>query len=81
MLVIKIIILLLIFIISIFLGFTLANKYKYRVNDLKEIRSALNILKTKISYTYEPLPEVFLEIGKKLKSRNSENFLKLRVKK
>lgn len=59
MIVIKSLILLSIFVTSTALGIMLANKYKDRVTDLKQMRSALNILKTKIVYTYEPLPEIF----------------------
>ena len=60
---IKCIILFTIFLISSFLGIAFANKYKERVNDLRKVRSALNILKTKIEYTYEPLPQIFSEIS------------------
>ncbi len=67
MLIIKITILLLIFITSSLLGFAFASKYRYRVNELKDTKSALNMLKTKISYTYEPLPSVFSQISEKFK--------------
>lgn len=65
MIIIKWTILLAILLLSSILGITIADKYKGRVKDLKEIKSALNMLKTKIEYTYEPLPQVFLEIGNK----------------
>lgn len=52
----------------------LANKYKYRVNDLKKISSALNILKTKIEYTYEPLPKIFSDISREFNSPVRKNF-------
>ncbi len=75
MLILKYIILLLVFGITILLGLALANKYKDRVKELKEIRSALNILKTKITYTYNPLPQIFLEISNQFcKSPIRENF-------
>lgn len=63
MIIIKWIILFSIFIISSLIGTVLANKYRERVKDLKQVRSALNILKTKIEYTYEPLPQIFAEIS------------------
>ncbi len=63
MIVIKGIILLFIFSTATFLGLALANKYKNRVKDLKEIRNALNIIETKIRYTYEPLPHIFEDIS------------------
>lgn len=81
MIILKLIILLAILIISSILGIMFANKYKDRVNDLKEIKSALNILKTKIEYTYEPLPQIFEEIGKKFDGRNAVSFLKQQEKK
>lgn len=73
MITIKCIILFSIFISSSFLGIALANRYKYRVKDLKEMRSALNIVKTKIEYTYEPLPQVFLDISNEYKSEVRRN--------
>ena len=76
MIIIKTIILISILASSTILGISLANKYKTRVKDLKEIRSSLNMFKTKISYTYEPLPEIFLEIGEKFEGRNSEKYIK-----
>ena len=63
MIIIKMIILISIFLTSSSLGILFANKYKARVKDLKQVRSALNILKTKIEYTYEPLPQIFSEIA------------------
>ena len=49
--VIKYLILFLILIISTLIGRTMAKKYVYRVEELEEIKVALNILKTKILYT------------------------------
>lgn len=74
MIVIKSLILLAIFGSSTALGILLANKYKDRVSDLKQMRSALNILKTKIAYTYEPLPQIFLEIHEKFANNIGEIF-------
>ncbi len=59
MIIIKLILLIAILGISIFLGLAFANKYKGRVIDLKNIRNSLNILETKIKYTYDPLPRIF----------------------
>lgn len=69
MIIIKGTILLAILLISTILGIAIANKYKERVKDLKEVKSALNMLKTKIEYTYQPLPQIFLEIGSKFEDR------------
>lgn len=68
MIIIKSIILLSILISSSILGITLANKYKDRVFELKQMRSALNMLKTKITYTYEPLPQIFIELAEKFEN-------------
>ena len=62
MIIIKWIILLLV--VCSLLGSIIANSYKDRVTDLKKIKVALNILKTKIQYTYQPLPEIFLSLSK-----------------
>ena len=62
--IIKYIMLLAIFILSIYIGRYLSKRYVYRLKELEETKSALNILKTKIKFTYEPLPEIFEEISK-----------------
>lgn len=70
--VIKYLILFLILIISTLIGRTMAKKYVYRVEELEEIKVALNILKTKIRFTYEPIPEIFTEIAQNT-TRNIKN--------
>lgn len=50
----------------------MAKKYVYRVEELEEIKVALNILKTKIRFTYEPIPEIFTEIAQNT-TRNVKN--------
>lgn len=50
----------------------MAKKYVYRVEELEEIKVALNILKTKIRFTYEPIPEIFTEIAQNT-TRNIKN--------
>ena len=62
------------FVISVFLGLLIANKYKGRVKDLKAIRSILNILDTKIKYTYQPLPQIFEDISKAYQGSVRRNF-------
>ncbi len=62
--IIKYIILFLILIISSVIGRMLSKKYVHRLEELEEMKSALNILKTKIKFTYEPIPEIFEEISK-----------------
>ena len=63
MIIIKMIILFLILLSTSLLGKMLAQKYVYRQKELQEIEGALNILKNKIKFTYEPIPEIFNEIS------------------
>ena len=53
-----------VFILSNLIGKYIANTYKYRLQELEEIKNALNIFKTKIKFTYSPIPEIFEEISK-----------------
>lgn len=46
------------------IGRYMSKKYVIRVNELEEMRNALNILAAKIKFTYDPLPEIFEEIAK-----------------
>lgn len=66
MLFFKIILLISIVIASTFLGILFSKKYSNREKELKEMKSALNIFATKIKFTYEPIPNVFLEISNKI---------------
>lgn len=63
MIIIKYILLILILIASSKIGIIIAKKYKNRVIELGEFKEAINILKTKIKFTYEPLSEIFNEIS------------------
>lgn len=61
--IIKYISLIIIFILSVLIGKYISKKYKYRLEELEEIKNALNIFKSKIKFTYEPIPEIFKEIA------------------
>lgn len=63
MIIIKYSILFLILLLSSMIGKILSKKYIHRLEELEEMRNALNILKTKIKFTYEPIPEIFKEIS------------------
>ena len=63
MMLIKYFILFLILVFSTLIGKFLSKKYVYRLEELEDIKNALNILKTKIKFTYEPIPEIFEEIS------------------
>ena len=67
---IRYIFLILIFIGSTSIGYILSKRFKYRVVELKEFKSALNIMKNKIKFTYKPLDEIFKEISKMAKRRH-----------
>lgn len=64
MLGIKILIYSAIFLTCSAIGIIKSQKYIYRVNELKEFKNALNMFKTKIKFTYEPIPEIFEQISK-----------------
>lgn len=66
MIIIKSVSLIIILLLSSYLGITISNKYKNRVIELKEIKKALNMFETKIKYTYETVPDIFLEISENL---------------
>lgn len=46
------------------IGRYLSKKYVIRVKELEEMKNALNMFKSKIKFTYEPIPEIFEEIAK-----------------
>lgn len=60
---IKCLIYILIFSSSTYIGILISKQYSNRVNELKEMKLALNILKTKIRFTSEPLYNIFHEIS------------------
>jgi len=46
------------------IGKYLSKKYVLRVNQLEEMKNALNMFQSKVKFTYEPIPEIFAEIAK-----------------
>lgn len=64
MLYLKCIILFLIFILSSKIGRVFSKKYQERLEILQDVKTVLNNLKTKIRFTYKPLPIIFDEIIK-----------------
>lgn len=70
----KFIFLIVIFCTSSLIGIKYSKKFENRYNNLKEIKNMLNIFKTKVKYTYEPLPEIFKEISKNTYKEVSEIF-------
>ncbi len=64
---IKSILLLTVFAGCTYIGRIISGQYKKRVEELKEMKKSLLGLETKMKYTYEILPEIFIEIAKGLK--------------
>ena len=48
---------------SSMIGKIFSKKYVMRVKELEEMDNCLNIFKTKINFTHEPIPEIFEEIA------------------
>lgn len=74
MIFLKIILLISIIVASTLLGILFSKKYSNREKELKEMKSALNIFATKIKFTYEPIPNVFLEIANKIEGNVGQIF-------
>ena len=64
--IVKMILLFGIFSASSMVGILIANQYSERMQELKEMKSALNIFKTKIQFTYEPIAKIFQDIANTL---------------
>ena len=74
MFIIKCFFLIMIFIIATLIGLTISKKYQSRVKELKEMQRALHIFEEKIKFTYEPIPDLFLEISEKTSKSISQIF-------
>ena len=61
---IKYILLIAILGLSTGIGILISKSYENRVIELKEFKNILNVMKTKIKFTYEPLAEIFKQISK-----------------
>lgn len=71
---IKILILMLILFVCTYLGNLKAKSFDTRVIELKKIRNALNMFKTKIQFTYEPIKDIFMEISHIIYKDNNNIF-------
>lgn len=80
LIIIKYTMLLFLLLFTSILGIMLSKKYTYRVQELKNMQNALNILENKIRFTYEPLNEIFNYIAEN-SSRNISNIFKVAKKK
>ena len=75
MLTLKCISIFLVFGISVYLGNLISKKYTLRLKELKDIKNALNIVESKIKFTYEPLQEIFLQTSKMVSENVSQIFV------
>lgn len=66
MLVFRLFILAMIIVTSSIIGILFSKKYANRESEIKEMKNALNMFATKIKFTYEPIPNVFMEIANKI---------------
>ncbi len=64
----KILFLFSIFVLSTMIGSLVAKRYLSRVKELEELISALEILESRMNYTYDTIPEIFDFIARHLKT-------------
>ena len=76
MIFLKIIVYIALFISCYLIGLLTSKRYVNRVDELREFKNALNIFKTKIRFTYEPIPEVFKQISNSLNNNVGNVFNK-----
>lgn len=69
-----------VFLITFYIGYLLSKQYSQRVLELKELQTALTLLETKIKFTYEPLPEIFLQMEAMLEGSIKLLFKKINEK-
>ncbi len=75
MLVFKLLILALIVGASSAIGILFSKKYANRENEIRQMKAALNMFATKIKFTYEPIPSLFMEIANKIGGNVGNIFL------
>lgn len=64
----KFLFLLSIIVLSTMIGVAISKKYSDRVNELQECITALELLESRINYTYDTVPEIFDFIARHLKT-------------
>lgn len=70
--ILKMMMLFLVFGICTMLGILKAKSYDARVEELKKMKNALEMMKSKIEFTYAPIKDIFAEVTKVVYS-NEEN--------
>ena len=74
--IVKFIISILIIYICTYLGIYKAKTYENRERELKKIKNALAVFKSKIEFTYEPIQEIFMQISKSVYLHKDNIFLR-----
>ena len=75
LLTIKIVSLFFIVLLSSFLGYLISNKYSYRVNELQDIVSAMELLETRVKYTYDTISDSFEFVANNMKTKAYRIFM------
>ena len=75
MLVVKYFMLFLVLVACTLIGRFLSKKYVYRLNELEEMKNALNVFEAKIKFTYEPIPQIFQEMAENISKNISNIFI------
>ena len=76
MIFIKSINLILVLLICVYLGIQKAKVYEKRNKELQYFQSALNMFKSKLEFTYEPINNIFSDISKIIYNDSSNIFFK-----
>jgi len=75
LLIIKIISLLAIVGLSTFIGIVISNQYNMRVKEIEDIISALDLLETRVKYTYDTIADSFEFIANTMKTKAYRIFM------
>ena len=75
MIIIKYVGIFFVFCITFYIGNLISKKFTLRLKELKDIKNALNIIESKIKFTYEPLQEIFIQTSKMVSKNISEIFV------
>ncbi len=68
LLTIKLLLLFVIVGLSTFIGVLISKKYSSRVDEIQELITALELLESRLNYTYDTLPDAFSFVGKHMRS-------------
>lgn len=64
----------LIIVISAYIGISKAKEFSLRVLKLRDLKSSFNMFKSKLEFTYEPIKSIFEDISKIIYSDNNNIF-------